>query len=51
MLELVGFLANLKLNIPALGVKYNLMGSFLVSSVGAFKVDCGYAPLCRKKVF
>ncbi len=47
MLEVAGFLSNIGIKNKELGVNKNMFGSFLVSSVGTFKVDNAYAPLCR----
>ncbi len=48
MLEVVGYLSNIGLNLKALGVKANSMGCCVISSVGGFGMQSAYAPLCRK---
>mmetsp|Transcript_23244 Transcript_23244/g.24181 ORF Transcript_23244/g.24181 Transcript_23244/m.24181 type:complete len:311 (-) Transcript_23244:68-1000(-) len=47
LLEIVGFLSNLGLNIKSLGVESHTFGSMMITSVGSpsFNVEDGYAPL------
>ncbi len=56
IIEFIGYISNMGINIPLLGVhillikiKCNQYGSILIKNVGKFNINTAYAPLSRKK--